>query len=141
MCAGGLWVSVPLHAGGRISSGVAINHLPLEEDKLSVEAIWGRLRAGSAHGSVPEPQEACWSGTESPGGGQPGEPQRKRWALAAAPEEGSPLQRATPGWREPAGGQVGWGGGLILRPSFSTEKIKAGLEILPSLPQACSVQG
>lgn len=139
MCAGGLWVSVPLHAGGRISSGVAINHLPLKEDKLSVEAIWGRLRAGSAHGSVPEPQEACWSGTESPGvslgspresGGLWPQPQKRAAPCSEPPRAGGSLRGAR--WA---------GGGLILRPSFSTEKIKAGLEILPSLPQACSVQG
>lgn len=57
-----------------------------------------------------------------------------------------PQKRAAPCSEPPrAGGSLRgarWaGGGLILRPSFSTEKIKAGLEILPSLPQACSVQG
>ncbi|XP_027425499.1 jun dimerization protein 2 isoform X1 [Zalophus californianus] len=116
MCAGGLCASVPLPTGGHFSSGVAINHLPLEEDewweyvgsgspKGEEEAIWGRLRAGSAHGSVPEPKEACWSRTESPGvslwssresGGLWPQPQRRAAPCSEPPRAEGRLR--WPGW-------------------------------------------
>lgn len=115
MCAGGLCVSVPLHTGGHISSGVAINHLPLEEDERweyvgsgspngEEEAIWGRLRAGSAHGSVPEPKEACWSGTESPRVSLSPE---KAVGSGRSPRGGQPPAASHPGPKGARGGQVG----------------------------------